>query len=229
VVVLGAFIALKGKNYYVSPIYPMIFAAGSIAIEQATEKAGRQWTRLAYDALVAVSGLLLLPLTVPILSPEMLLRFEDRTGLKPLIVFENQNNGLLPQYFADEFGWEDMVRKVSLAYHSLSLADQKKTAIFSNSWGDAAAIDYFGPTYGLPKAICKQDSYWDWGPRDYTGEVMIILCSDSAGERPHFATVQKVGQTDNPYSRRDEWYDIFLCRGLKFDLKKAWPTMRTFD
>lgn len=229
VVVLGAFIALQGKNYYVSPIYPIVFAAGAIAVERLTERRSRRWTRAVYAALMAASGAVLLPLTVPILSPENLVRYENRLGLDPPVVFEHQNNGPLPQYFADEFGWEEMVREVARVYDSLSPADRKRTAIFSNNWGDAAAVDFFGPKYGLPRAICKSDSYWDWGPRDSTGEIVIVLHSDGVGDREHFATVERAGRVEHPYSRRDEWFDIYLCRGLRFDLRKAWPAMRAVD
>ena len=229
VVVLGAFIALKGKNYYVSPIYPIAFAAGAVAFEQATERRGLRWTRAAYAALVAVSGMVMLPMTVPILSPEALIRYEERFGLGPPVVFEHHDNGPLPQYFADEFGWEEMVREVARVYHTLTPADQKRTAIFSNNWGDAAAIDFYGQKYGLPRAISNRDSYWDWGPRDFTGEIVIVLKSDGVGDRQHFATVQAAGRVENPYARRDEWYDIYLCRGLTFDLRQAWPKMQEFD
>jgi hypothetical protein len=118
---------------------------------------------------------------------------------------------------------------VARVYHTLTPADQKRTAIFSNNWGDAAAIDFYGPKYGLPRAISNRDSYWDWGPRDFTGEIVIVLKSDGVGDRQHFATVQAVGRVENPYSRRDEWYDIYLCRGLTFDLRQAWPKMQEFD
>ena len=229
VVVLGAFIALRGKNYYVSPVYPIVLAAGSVALEEVTEVRDRRWVRSAYAALVAVSGVVLMPLTVPLLSPEARIRYERALNLGAIVVFEHQNNGPLPQYCADEFGWEEMVREVARVYHALLPADQKRTAIFSNDWGDASAIDYFGPRWGLPSAICNRDSYWDWGPGNWTGEIVIVLRSDGTGDRKHFATVEKVGHVEHPYSRRDEWYDIFLCRGLQFNLRETWPTMQVFD
>jgi hypothetical protein len=229
VTVLGAFIALKGKNYYVTPIYPIAFAAGGIALEQFAEGPGPRRVRTVYISLVAVSGIELLPLVVPILPPGTLIRYEERFGLAPPVVFERHDNGPLPQYFADEFGWEDMVREVARVYRTLSPAEQRRTAIFANNWGDAAAIDYFGPQYGLPKAISNKDSYWDWGPRGYAGEIVIVLNSDGTGDREHFATVEKAGRVEHPFSRRDEWFDIYLCRGLKFDLREAWGRMRVFD
>jgi len=122
-----------------------------------------------------------------------------------------------------------MVRAVARVYHSLSPDEQKRTAIFANSWGDAAAVDYFGPKYGLPRAISNRDSYWDWGPRGNKGEIVIVLNSDGTGDRKHFASVEAVGRVENPYSRRDEWFDIYLCRGLTFDLREGWKDMRVFD
>ncbi len=227
--VLGAFVVLKGKNYYVSPAYPVAFAAGAVALEQATEGRPLRWLRGLYGALVAVSGLVLLPLSVPVLSPEALVAYEGRLGLGPLVVFEHQNNGTLPQYFADEFGWREMVREVARVYHALPPEEQGRVTIFSNNWGDAAAVDFFGPGYGLPHAICNQDSYWDWGPRDCRGDTVIVLHSDGVGDREHFASVEAAGRVRHPYSRRDEWFDIYVCRGLRFDLRKAWAGMRQFD
>ncbi len=229
IVVLGAFIALKGKNYYVSPVYPAVFAAGAVAFEQLTQLPSRRWTRGAYVGLVIFGGLLFLPMSVPLLSPENFVRYQNRFGLPAPVVSEHQNNGPLPQYFADEFGWEDMVREVARVYHTLSPEEQKRTAIFSNSWGDAAAVDFFGPKYGLPRAICKNDSYWDWGPRDYTGEIMIVLHSDGVGDRKHFDSVTNAGRVQHPYSRRDEWFDIYLCRGPQFNLRELWRTLRVTD
>ena len=227
-VVLGLFIALKGKNYYVSPVYPILFAGGAVALEQFTEGGKRRWLRIACPVLLAASGLVLLPLSVPILSPEALLQYEQRLGMKPP-EFEHTRNGPLPQYFADEFGWEEMVREVARVYHALPPADQKRTVIFSNNWGDAAAVDFFGPKYGLPHAISKNNSYWLWGPGDRLGDIMIILHTDGVGDRQYFATVEKAGHVEHPYSRRDEWFDVYVCRGPKFDFHVLWPKLKRFD
>jgi hypothetical protein len=229
VVTLGLFIALKGKNYYVAPIYPMLFAAGAVGFERVTSCRPRiRWTRPAYVALVLIIGAVLAPLVCPILPPETFLAYQKKLGINPPAA-EHQNNGPLPQYFADEFGWEPMVQQVARVYHSLSPEEQAKTAIFSNSWGEAAAVDFFGPKYGLPKAISPHNQYWLWGPRNYTRETVIVLRSDGRGDREHFQSVQDVGTVQNPYSRRDEWFHIFLCRGLKLDLRNAWSKLKHYD
>lgn len=229
VVVLTAFIALKAKNYYVAPIYPMLFAAGAIALERlATQRRIGIWVRSVYVALVVGVGILLMPFSVPLLSPENFLRYQKAMGFQPPEI-EHQQNGPLPQWFADEFGWQEMVEKVAKVYNSLPPEERARTAIFSNGWGEAAAVDFYGPRYGLPQAISKHNSYWIWGPRDYDGSTMIILRSDGRGDREHFKSVEAVGHVEHPYARRDEFFDIFLCRGLKANLQEVWPKLKRFD
>jgi hypothetical protein len=245
-VMLVTFIVLKGKNYYLTPVYPILFSAGAIAFERLTvyrssssfegqqnsgPYSGRgkgHWIRVAYTALVLLAGAALAPLSVPILSPENYIRYQKTLGIEPSKT-ENQETGPLPQYFADEFGWEDMTRTVAEIYNSLPPEEREQTAIFANSYGQAGAIDFFGPRYGLPKAISNHQNYWYWGPRNYTGAIVIVLGSDGEGDREHFKTVDAVGRTNHPYSRRDEHYEIFLCRGLNQDLHTLWPSIKKWN
>jgi len=186
------------------------------------------WIRAAYVGVIVVSSSLLAPLFCPILSPGNFLRYQKWIHLEPPTA-ENQNNGPLPQYFADEFGWEEMVQKVARVYHSLPPEEQARAAIFSNGWGEAAAVDFYGPRYGLPRAISRSNNYWIWGPRDYTGSTVIVLRSSGRGDREHFASVEDMGAVENPYSRRDEWFHIWLCRGPKINLQAVWPQMKRYD
>ena len=229
IVVLTSFIVLKGKNYYVTPVYPMLFAAGAVALERITAaRRAAMWGRGIYVALVIVISLALMPYSVPLLSPDSFIRYEKALGLTPP-EFEHQENGPLPQWFADEFGWDYMVQEVARVYNSLPPDERARTAIFSNGWGEAAAVDYYGPKYGLPPAISKHNNYWIWGPRDYDGSIMIILRSRGRDEPELFASVQDMGALSHPYARRDEWFHILLCRGLKANLRDAWPGLKLWD
>ncbi|MFZ1220799.1 MAG: glycosyltransferase family 39 protein [Chthoniobacterales bacterium] len=224
---LVAFIVLKGKNYYLAAAYPMLFAAGAIGFERLT-RGGGGWTRAAYVTLIVLASALLAPLSVPVLSARKYVRYQKALGLEPLKA-ENQPTGPLPQIFADEFGWEEMAQEVGRVYNSLPPEQRVKTAIFANGYGQAGAIDFFGAKYGLPKAICNHQNYWYWGPRDYSGESVIVLGSDGTGDRKRFATVEVVGKTDHPYSRRDEHFEIFLCRDLNTTLQERWPKMKKWN
>jgi Dolichyl-phosphate-mannose-protein mannosyltransferase len=229
IVVLGTFIVLKAKNYYVVPIYPMLFAGGAVGLERITRESRiGTWTRSIYVALVIAAGALLAPMASPVLSPESFLRYQAALGLKPPEI-EHQQTGPLPQWFADEFGWPEMVEKVAQVYNSLPPEERARTAIFSNGWGEAAAVDFYGPRYGLPQAISKHNSYWIWGPGKYDGSTMIILRSGGRNEPKMFASVERVGHVEHPYARRDEFFDILLCRKPNTSLQEIWPRLKLFD
>jgi hypothetical protein len=225
-VVLGIIMFLKGKNYYVAPVYPMLFAAGAIALERLTEHRWK-FARTVYVVLIVATGIVLAPTALPILSVETYIRYQQAIGLVP-VKAENQRTGPLPQYFADEFGWDEMAQKTAAVFNSLSPEERAHTAIFANNYGEAGAIDFFGPRYGLPKSISNASNYWYWGPRNYTGDTVIVLGSDGSGDREHFRSVDVVGRTDDPYSREDEHFNIFLCRGLKMSLQELWPKMKNW-
>ena len=227
VVTLGLFIVLKGKNYYVTPVYPMLFAAGAVGFERSTANRVR-WAIPAYAALVLITGALLAPIFCPILPPGKFIAYQKKLGIEPPKI-ENQNNGPLPQYFADEFGWQEMVEQVARVYNSLPPEERARTAIFANGWGEAAAVDFFGPKYGLPRAISKHNNYWIWGPGNYDASTMIVLRSNGRGDREHFESVEAAGRVEHPYSRRDEWFTIWLCRGPKFNLQQVWSGMKLYD
>ncbi len=217
-VLLATFIALRGKNYYLASIYPLLFAAGAVGFEKITT-ARWKWSRPLYLLLIVGSTIILAPTVSPILSPEGAIAYQKKLRFEPPKA-ENQLTGPLPQYFADEFGWEEMARETARIYKSLSPEEQVRTAIFANSYGQAGAIDFFGPRLGLPKSICNHQSYWLWGPRDYDGSIVIVLGSDGTGDREHFRSVDAAG--------RAEHFDIFICRGLTGDLRQFWTQMKNY-
>jgi hypothetical protein len=215
VIVLIAFIALEGKDYYVAPIYPMLFAAGAVWLSQ------RRWTATAAFAMVIVGGLISAPLVLPILSPDRYLAYQRRLGVEPHRS-EVSHTSALPQLFADQFGWEEMVREVARVYHALPPEQRAKTAIFGSNYGQAAAIDYYGPKYQLPAAISGHQNYYLWGPREYTGESMIVIASAIVRTRPLYDSIQVVGRRFHPDAIPDENGPLFLTR-TKRPLKEIWP------
>ncbi len=223
--VLGVLITVKAKNYYAAPLYPLLFAAGAVAFERATLT--RRRLRPACAALLVVSGLALAPLVLPVLPiPQFLAYRRLWHGWTP-VRFEALPPDLFPQQFSDEFGCDAMVRQTSAVYRALPAEERARTAIFANNYGEAAAVDFFGPRYGLPPAIGTGETYWLWGPRGYIGSTAIVLGSDGKGDREHFQRVEPVAHVGSPYVRSEERFDIFLCRGLKGgSLQALWPGMR---
>jgi hypothetical protein len=226
---LVVMMALHGKMYYLAPVYPMLFAAGAVWTEGATERRLWVWVKPALALAITAIGGLSIPFVLPVLSVPGFLAYEHRTGIEPQ-KFEHQPEGVLPQIYADMFGWEEVAQKVGAYYKTLSPEEQRKTAIFANNYGDGGAIDFFGPRYGLPKAIGNHQSYWIWGPRGYTGESIIVLGEgNERNMQEHCKSYSIIGNTRHPLSRPDEWKPIYHCRGYEWNLQEIWPRMKHWD
>lgn len=227
-VFLALMMALQGKMYYLAPVYMVMFAAGAVWIERAT--AG--FARVAMTALalaIAAVGVVEGPTMLPVLTVPAFLAWEQRFGVEQQ-KFEHQTEGKLPQLFADMFGWEEMAQKVAAFYRTLPPEEQRRTAIFANNYGDASAIDYFGPRYGLPRSIGNHQNYWIWGPRDYTGAGLIVLGDrDERNMQTKCAAYSVIGNGRHPLSRPDEWTPIYYCRGFKWNLQEIWPQLKHWD
>lgn len=228
VIFVAEMILLHGKSYYVAPVYPMMFAMGAAGLEWATQRRAVAWLKPALAvAIVAISGIYA-PMIVPILPVNTFLAYEHKMGIRQQ-KFENGREGKLPQIYADMFGWRRMTEQVARFYHSLPPDEQKKTAIFGNNYGEAAAIDFFGPKYGLPQAISGHQNYWIWGPRGYTGENIIVLGEGDPANMQHLCrSYAVVGNTDDPLSRPTEWKPIYYCH-LKESLAELWPDLKHWN
>jgi hypothetical protein len=225
-VVLAEFIILHGKSYYLAPAYPMLFAAGGVAIERVFA-VRLTWLKPALLAMILLVGALFAPVIVPILSPDKLVGYMRAIHFEPPRT-ETSHTATLPQVFADQLGWPEMVGSVAHVYHHLQPEDQKRAAIFCQNYGEAGAIDFFGPKLGLPPAISGHQNYFIWGPRDWNGEVILVLDADDEDERELFGSVEDLGQVASspwamPYERRNH---IFLCRGLKVSVQELWPRVK---
>lgn len=227
-VTLAEFIILKGKHYYLAPVYPMLFAAGGVAVEQVFAHKFR-WVKPALVAAMAGLAALLAPTLLPILPPEKLLAYMRAIHFEPPRT-ETAHTAALPQMFADQFGWEEMVRSLARAYAQLSPKDQQRVGIFAQNYGQAGAIDLFGRQYGLPAALSGHQNYYLWGSRDYTGELMLILDSSDTDERQQFRSVEDLGPVESspwamPWEQRQH---IYLCRDPKVPLRVLWPELKNW-
>lgn len=224
-----ALMLIKAKNYYLAPVYPMMFAAGAVAVTQWTDRRRLRWIPFATASLALVVLALTLPLFIPVLNVSHFQQYMRVTGLKEP-EFEHHKQAALPQIYADMFGWPEMVEQVAAFYNTLTPEQKQRTAIWGDNYGVAAAIDFFGPRYGLPKAVGGHQSYFIWGPRDYHRVDFINLGShDDETLRHDCDSVRVVGRADHPLSRSDEQFDIYYCQGLRMDLQQVWPKTKKWD
>jgi hypothetical protein len=226
-VAFAVFVALKGKNYYLAPIYPVYLAAGATMIEIFIERFRQGWLKPVILALVLVAGAWLAPLTVPVLPIDQFVIYMNKLPLKLPRMEHSHMRAALPQHYADQFGWEEIVAEVNQAYLRLSPEERAGCAIFAQDYGQAGAIDFFGRHYGLPPALSGHQTYYLWGPRGYSGNCMIVLDDSREKLESLFERVEYVGTSaDNPYALERE-IPVFICRGTKFGvLAELWPKLK---
>ena len=228
---LAIMMALHAKDYYVIPIYPILFAAGGIAWERrfanrASVKQDRAYAFPITETILLVTGALVLPMAIPVMTPQTWLKYATALHLKNTNT-ENESSGLLPQFYADRFGWQEEVDQVTRIYNSLSPEDQKKTGIDCTNYGEASAINFLG--HGLPFAISGHNNYWLWGPHGETGDIMIVVSGASPEEmHKYYDSVVIAGRMDNPYSMPYERRNIYLMRGRHKNILDDWADFKHY-
>lgn len=218
-------IATGAKPYYLAPAFPFLYAAGSVAWER---WASRGWARTATVAVVLAGALPALPMTKPVLPANVLIAYLRATGMMP-DSGERNTLGALPQHFADQHGWEDLARTVARVRDSLPEAEKERVCVFGQNYGEAGAIEYFGPDLGLSRVISGHNSYWLWGPGECGREVWIVIGDDRSTLETIFSSVELAAtfscelcmpyQNDNP---------IWVCRGMKLEPEALWRDVRKF-
>ena len=222
------FILTGGKAYYMAALYPVMLAGGAVGLERFAARPGRRWTAPALLVLIVATGALAAPFAVPILSADKLVSYGRHLGAMPQ-AGEREALGILPQHFADQFGWEGLVGDVARVYDGLSQADKAVCGIFTQNYGEASAVNVLGRRYGLPFAASGHNSYWLWGPPPGRGAVMIIVGGDPDDHRKAFGEVAEVARHSDKYAMPYEsGLPIFLCRGPRAALKDIWPAVKNF-
>ena len=95
VISFAAFVVLRGKNYYLAPIYPMLFAAGAITLENGIERVRQGWLKPAILVLLLAGGAWFAPLVVPVLSIDRFIAYMDTLPFKVPLTEHSHMSGTL--------------------------------------------------------------------------------------------------------------------------------------
>jgi hypothetical protein len=216
----------------VVPIYPMLLAGGAVAREGALGRwrstEGKLWPKALVVGIFLIAGGILAPLTLPLLSPENYVAYMRKLGLTPT-KREVHEHAQWPQVFADQFGWQEMVGQVAKVYIGLPPAERAKTAILTGNYGEAGAIDMFGPKYGLPPALSGHQTYFYWGTHGFTGDNLITLQYGLDDLSRMCNSVEETGVHFDPWGMEEENQPIYFCRGLKRPLAETWPQYKHWN
>jgi hypothetical protein len=101
--------------------------------------------------------------------------------------------------------------------------------VLTGNYGQAGAIDFYGPELGLPKAISGHQNYYLWGLRGYSGEVVITIGMRSEVLRRYFEEVDYAGQTYHLYAMAYENTPVYICRKPKVPLRDVWEDFKSWN
>jgi hypothetical protein len=217
---LVLFAIAQGRGYYMAPAYPMLLAAGAVQWERRMSSQAPRSARFlrarTYGAL-AVGAVVGVAFTVPI--PPVNSTWW-RIGIK------------VSDDWREEIGWQELADTVALLRNSLPAQDRARLGILAGNYGEAGAIDLYGPSYGLPKAISGTNSYWLRGYGEPPPETLIVLGFSRWFVERTFESCELASHTGNRYGVRNEETsehpDIFVCRRLRQPWPEFWNGFRNF-
>lgn len=223
-VVILLFVVAHGKGYYALGAYPILFAFGAVALERwtATMRSAsgaaaplprrRTWAVACRCLLlIFILGLGYYAVTVclPFLPPAQLANFYANHSFASKVGalrWEDMEDHPLPQDFSDMLGWKEMTAKVAKAYGTLDSTEKSQAFLFCDNYGEAGAVDYYGPRYHLPQVNSDNASFLYWLPADYDRFNVFVLVTDDQQEMQHafiheFVSAQLIDSITTPYSR----------------------------
>lgn len=219
------FILLRGKPYYVGPIYPVLFGAGAAALDRIRAPRWRVGVQWGAAAFMVVYTAVLFPLGLPVLAPEALERYLIAIRMQEAASTTNVGNReRIPQDYADMLNWEEQVAEVARVYQGLPESDRSRAVVLTSNYGEAGAIDFYGPKYGLPKAIAYVGTYWFFGPGDLPGDILIFHGFLEEDYDTLCASREPAGFVTHPFAvaeQRD--MVIYVCRDPSSTLQDLWP------
>jgi hypothetical protein len=216
---IALMVALHAKDYYVVPIYPVLFAAGGAAWQQWFGQ--RKLLIGAYCAVLVLTTALFLPAILPILPPQSSLAYSRWLHFRQADQ-ENHGVALLPQFYADRLGWQELADNVDRVYAAMPAADRAQACIFGSNYGEVSAVNVL--SVGLPFAISGHQNYFYWGSHGCSGKIVILMGSD--GHEPLFKSCTAAASLNDPYVMPDEQGKIYLCRGYAGNLSHGWQKVK---
>ncbi len=224
-VVIGCLIAitlqfvLGGKPYYPGGAYAFLLAAGCVPAERwlaARGPLGRIRPAAAAAGVMVVSAAAFAPVALPVLPAAAL-----RT-----VPLQKINYDL-----AESIGWTRQVALVAREYAALPPRLRRHATVLAGNYGEAGALDRYGPGYGLPQAYSGANSFWLWGPPPAGDTAAIAINVDPALLRRDFARVRLVATFRNGLGVSDDEQgaQIFIAAGLRTSWADAWPAFRDYS
>jgi 4-amino-4-deoxy-L-arabinose transferase-like glycosyltransferase len=211
---LVAFMAARGRDYYLAPAYPMLLAAGAAWGEKWLRSlpAPRQSRilRAAWRTL-GIGGLCLASLILP---------------FAPINSAWWHVQDAVVHQFNMQIGWPELARTVAQVRDSLPAADRAGVGVMAADEGEAGAVNLYGRAYGLPRAISGMNSNWLRGYGDPPPQTVIAVGFMPGELKQIFASCQDAAHLWNPYGVVNDTFrdrdQVYVCRNIRAPWPEFW-------
>lgn len=214
------FVIAQGRGYYLAPAYPMLYAAGGVWVERWLASMRLKW---AYAVRILVWTVLVADAASVTAFALPVAPADSRWGRA--VIARNGD-------FQEEIGWPELVATIANIRDSLPLEDRARVGILAGNYGEAGAINLYGPSYGLPVAISGMNSFWLKGYGNPPPQLLIVVGVPGAFADRHLSMCALMGHTGNRYGIANEEIrshpDIFVCGGPIEGWPKFWEAFRSF-
>jgi len=226
VAALAILVLLQGKPYYAGPLYPAFFAAGAVLVERAADGLAGEILQAGTVAVLFAFSLLTLPLGVPILPPPAMAEYANALGVEAAVRTNSGETLPLPQDYADMLGWEEQVATVARVYHTLPNDQRQDAVVVAGNYGEAGALDFYGPRYRLPEVVSPAGSYWFFGPGDRPGKVVITIGVPEDDLRRFFDSVATAARVSHAWAVPEERnLTVHVGTRPRTTLQQLWPSL----
>lgn len=233
VVPLALFLVVRGRNYYLAPAYPMLYAAGSVWVERkwrVEENNGSLASRTPKGMIPQFSKIARRLIWVGLLV-DVLVAAAVALPIAPVNSEWWKFAARVDGVFREELGWEEFVSAVAAVRDRLPGPERAAVRILAGNYGEVGALNLYGERFGLPRAISGVNSSWERGYGD-PAEVLIVVGYPRVMLESEFASCVVAGRVWNRYGVMNEETledpEIFVCRGLKGTWEDFWWKVRKF-
>jgi len=216
--------ALKGKSYYVGPIYPVLYAAGAVTLQHLSPTRVRQVAQGTIAALLVSYGLFTLPFGLPLLAPERMARYAAATGITAAVTTNKGEVIRLPQDYGDMLGWRELVEAAASVYHALPAEDRERTVVYGANYGEAGALDLYGPPLGLPPVVSMAGSFYFFGPGDRPGDVMLFVGVERESVEELCGSLELGTRFQQEWSVEENDVPVLVCREPNATVQQVWES-----
>jgi 4-amino-4-deoxy-L-arabinose transferase-like glycosyltransferase len=217
---LAIFLIAKGRAYYLAAAYPMLYAAGSVWLERKLSRAS-EVARSTIRAIVCV-----------VLVADIVVVAAVAVPVAPAGSDWAKRAMALNEDFREEIGWPELVESIAQVRDSLPNEDRASLGILAVNYGEAGAVNLYGPQHGLPRAISGVNSFWQRGYGDPPPETLIVVGADLDDLQGEFASCHLAARVWNRLGVRNEETrghpSIFVCRQLLKPWPQFWRDFRYF-